>query len=568
MNKLFSKIASLSVGLAMAVGVGVALGHESVKVAKAAEYSAYKLDGSVVTAVSGDPTYSNDSNYNNESVATQNELSWGADGNTTMNPWRIGGKGENGYVVKTYDRYVYSKAEVSTEDIEKIEFKVGNTSSASSFTINSFSLTVSSEEKGGGTIESSDNSKTITANSTITFNRPEGKDWSNKFFCFAVNISCKGGKSSSSNLYFQLISIEFFYSVDVQEPDSVTVSGDSSVGVGGSISLTSEAKYGTSSEGVNQNVVWSSSNPGVAKVDSDGHVTGVKNGQATIKATAENVPSVYGEKVVTVSGGKSDDSAIAITPDDLPTAYGDNYRVIGGTYFHAKQIMKNDGVIQIQKTNGLFENVAAFDDDIKTVELSFNADKTQGSGFAVKVSTDGETFSALGANQLYSNRFEYTCSTVGAVYLMISAPTSGTLYLDEILIGFGNSSESKLVALSAALNDLLDSECTGSSDATPITAEKWSDVEAAYNGGDSTAKSELAGIDSLSYIEVNQFLERYDHIVSAYGYSNFLERDVPAQAHMIGFEYNNNSYIIIIVISAISVMSFGLALFLRKKRSK
>ena len=39
MNKLFSKIAALSVGLAMAVGVGVALGHEGVREAKAGELS-------------------------------------------------------------------------------------------------------------------------------------------------------------------------------------------------------------------------------------------------------------------------------------------------------------------------------------------------------------------------------------------------------------------------------------------------------------------------------------------------------------------------------------------------
>ena len=43
MNKLFSKIAALSVGLAMAVGVGVALGHQSVREAKAAEQNFYTL---------------------------------------------------------------------------------------------------------------------------------------------------------------------------------------------------------------------------------------------------------------------------------------------------------------------------------------------------------------------------------------------------------------------------------------------------------------------------------------------------------------------------------------------
>ena len=47
MNKLFTKIAALSVGLAMAAGVGVAIdGHKDSKVVKAAE-------GDAVTTIAG-----------------------------------------------------------------------------------------------------------------------------------------------------------------------------------------------------------------------------------------------------------------------------------------------------------------------------------------------------------------------------------------------------------------------------------------------------------------------------------------------------------------------------------
>ena len=47
MNKTYSKIATLSVGLAMAIGVGVAVGGRQVAKADAetATYSAYTLDG-------------------------------------------------------------------------------------------------------------------------------------------------------------------------------------------------------------------------------------------------------------------------------------------------------------------------------------------------------------------------------------------------------------------------------------------------------------------------------------------------------------------------------------------
>ena len=56
MNKLFSKIAALSVGLAMAVGVGVAVGSKGVKRAEATSYAvAYTLD-CVTASTNGDAT--------------------------------------------------------------------------------------------------------------------------------------------------------------------------------------------------------------------------------------------------------------------------------------------------------------------------------------------------------------------------------------------------------------------------------------------------------------------------------------------------------------------------------
>ena len=56
MNKLFSKIAALSVGLAMAVGVGVALGHESVREAKAEDTIVFNTTSSQITATGSDKT--------------------------------------------------------------------------------------------------------------------------------------------------------------------------------------------------------------------------------------------------------------------------------------------------------------------------------------------------------------------------------------------------------------------------------------------------------------------------------------------------------------------------------
>ena len=569
MNKLFSRIAALSVGLAMAVGVGVALGHQSVKVAKAAEYSAYKLDGSVVTAVSGDPTYSNDSNYNNESVATQNELSWKVVGNTTMNPWRIGGKGAKNKVTYTYDRTIASQAAVSSENISKVEVSIG-TISTSNFAINSFTMNVSTAVDGGGTIESS-LTGTLSASSVTTFTRPDGKDWSNKYFQFVANVSCTGTASGASNVYFTLNEIVFKYDVSVVNPDAVTVSGESATSVGESITLSALATISGSSTGVNQNVVWSSLDETKAIVSSSGVVTGVANGIVTIRATAAEVSSVYGEYSVTVSGGKTDDSAVIFTTADTNFGGYGNYSVARhGVFMHFKQAatMSNGGSqqIQLQSSNGLIENISAMPEEITRVELDISSE-SNGTGYKVYASADGETYSEVSSTLLYENKFVYTVSS-GNYFFKLQAG-SNTLRLNDLLIGLGNSTEEKMNALASSMNDILDAECTGEEDSVALPASKWEEVEAVYTGyAHEDAKTALAAVTGLSYVEVNQFLERYDHIVSAYGYSNFLERDVPAQAHMIGFEHNNNSYIIIIVISAVSVMSFGLALFLRKKRSK
>lgn len=56
MNKLFSKVAALSVGLAMAIGVGVAVGSKEAKVAKASDTIVFNTTNSQITATGTDKT--------------------------------------------------------------------------------------------------------------------------------------------------------------------------------------------------------------------------------------------------------------------------------------------------------------------------------------------------------------------------------------------------------------------------------------------------------------------------------------------------------------------------------
>lgn len=84
---------------------------------------------------------------------------------------------------------------------------------------------------------------------------------------------------------------------DIVDPDaqSVTISGDDTVEVSDTITLTATTKpSGTA-------VTWSSSDTSVATVTSGGVVTGVAEGTAVITAAFSDDASVYGSKVITVT---------------------------------------------------------------------------------------------------------------------------------------------------------------------------------------------------------------------------------------------------------------------------
>ena len=87
--------------------------------------------------------------------------------------------------------------------------------------------------------------------------------------------------------------------VTVKQPvTKLTISGESSVPAGGSVTLTAKV---APTNAANKNVSWSSSNTAVAKVDANGKVTGVAQGKAVIKCTAKDGSGVTATKVITVT---------------------------------------------------------------------------------------------------------------------------------------------------------------------------------------------------------------------------------------------------------------------------
>lgn len=103
-------------------------------------------------------------------------------------------------------------------------------------------------------------------------------------------VSSTSGESSSS------LSSESSTSSEEVSITKVEINGPKSVYVGESITLTA----GVTGDRENQ-VTWESLDPTIASVDETGKVTGLEEGEATIRATSVLDPSVHGDYVVTVS---------------------------------------------------------------------------------------------------------------------------------------------------------------------------------------------------------------------------------------------------------------------------
>ena len=150
------------------------------------EVVAYTLDGTITGG---------DSGYATESSITQDEISWKVTGNTTMSPWRIGGKS-----ISEVERPVYSTDAIS-DNITKIEVEHGT---ASGITVNSWTVIVASDANFSNVVSTL--TPDFTANATTTINRPTGADWTNCYYKFIYNVTV----TQTSNRFVQFVEANFY----------------------------------------------------------------------------------------------------------------------------------------------------------------------------------------------------------------------------------------------------------------------------------------------------------------------------------------------------------------------
>ena len=141
------------------------------------------------------PASGSNNGYANNCDIAIGGITWNLTGNSTIQPWRIGGKS-----LSSVDRNLYSKTAISN-NVSKIEVTHG---AASGITVNSWTVIVSKNSDFSSPVSTL--TPTFAASTTTTINRPDGKDWSNCYYKFVYNVSVSG----SSNKFIEFTSAVFY----------------------------------------------------------------------------------------------------------------------------------------------------------------------------------------------------------------------------------------------------------------------------------------------------------------------------------------------------------------------
>lgn len=354
MNKLFSRAALGFAALTLCLGTGVAVGGATVFSqtpigVHAAEQTIYTLDTTATEAKGRDNSFAG-----NEDV-TYGGITWNVTGNSTMNPWRIGGKSLTGV-----DRTVYTKTGM-TDQVSRVDLTVGT---AASITVNSLTLTIASDASFSSVIDKV--SKTFTASSTISF-KPTASDYwaTGSFYKFTFNVTVSG----SNNKFIQFSKVDFVQSI-ADTATSIVVADDAKTylkKVGETYTLPASIQNPTGSEGA---LSFVSSDPSVATVDSgSGLITAVGVGETTITISADGLDDfVYDFSVLSAHEGIKEDPLTGQEAYNICTIAGDTtttYYVAG--YVSSVSSTSTDYYID----GGIFEFYRpTIDEAYKDVEIA------------------------------------------------------------------------------------------------------------------------------------------------------------------------------------------------------
>ena len=274
-------------------------------------------------------------------------VTWNLTGNSQEQPWRIGGKS-----LTKVDRAIYNKTPISN-NISKITIQHGT---ASSITVNSVKLVVSTQANGTGTVIS-ELTSSFAASSTMTFTRPDGKDWTNAYYKIIYNVTV----TNNSNKYLQFTNA-LFYSAGGNTPDPI----DPEI-------TFLDGEYTVGGAALDLSTLWSSNSTGdVTYSVTDAGTTGATIEGSTFTATAAGICTVQASQEATAThnaatatatitvtapaggGGGEGDCIWTLVTNTSNLAVGDEIVIAAKDYNYALSTTQNNnnrGQASITKNN-------------------------------------------------------------------------------------------------------------------------------------------------------------------------------------------------------------------------
>lgn len=569
--KLFRKISIFAIGAFMAIGAGIFASRSTMNSAKAAtvDYTSVALS---------DGVSAKDANNDDDTL-----IRWTmADGNITITQSRGTAKtAATGETVATVPNTTYISAprvyvcNVLTFETKNnykilgIKFGIDGTYYGNDV-IAGLSTEPDTEVKSGdknftGAI------KPVVDSTKLTFSKASDSGGTHVVTTVdttngASTIYVQNHRTSNNTNQFRIktIQVKYIEGTTQPAPDTITVSGSTNLTIGTDYTFTASCTKDGSATNVVQTVVWSVSDNSKAIISATGILTPVANGTINVIATSAKSDSIVGLLPVTITGEK--DNNVALTFDkNSPIAnsgYDTNLKTygVGGVAWDITKVYTNNNkYLQFQKNNGKLVNRIALPYDVTTIQIVLNVEN-EAKDYNVKAGATSSSTVSLAGTTVYENMVIFTPGS-GARFVEVSA--GATLFLaDSITFGFGNENELAAVSMATEANDLLDSLCANLN----VTSSAWETLSSAYSELSAVAKAVVNGNNVTGYVEIVKFIQRYDHIVTKYGYSNFMNRTLQ-ESSSFSLINNSNNVIFILIAVITSVSTLGAFLIIKKKKT-
>ena len=329
------------------------------------------------------PAIGSNNGYASNCDITIEGITWNVTGNSTLTPWRIGGKS-----LSSVDRAVYSETAMGSA-ISKVELEVG---AASDITVNSTKLIVASDASFNNILD--EVTKTFSANSTLTFTPTSGTEWAtDAYYKFVFNVTVSGTK----NKFIEFKGATFYkLSGDISAPTFDVPSGNVSEGTTVTITADEGLWISYTTDGTDPKTTtvkqWVTNN--VAKV--------IINNTCTLKAIAIDPEELDKSEVVeatyTVAG--SEQVVFEIVTDASSLNAGDEIVLVSHhdytLYAMGEQKTNNRAGVALadEFKGGLYPTQLASNNDVAIITL-------EGSSTAWNFKVDGGYLYAASSSSNY-----------------------------------------------------------------------------------------------------------------------------------------------------------------------